>query len=109
MTTDTTITLDALQTCRKFAGDLDGHVRSTCPLARVSDDIWRRIDDLRQRLMLAESVPVSPKFVPALEADLRRHVHDARVLQALRALVAADQAQATAIARGRQADPGARA
>ena len=41
------ITWEELETYQRFAGDLDGHVRCTRPDARVSDNTWRRIDDLR--------------------------------------------------------------
>jgi hypothetical protein len=88
------ITWEELETYERFAGDLDGHVRSADPHARVPDSTWRRIDDLRQRLFLAQSTALAPAFAQQLDADLRRHAPDARVLAALRRIVAADRRHA---------------
>ena len=88
------ITWEELETYQRIAGDLDGHVRCTRPDARVSDNTWRRIDDLRQRLWLAESTEIAPAFVQQLDADLRRHALDPRVLAALRRIAAADRVRA---------------
>ena len=75
--------------CR-YDGDMDGLSRSANRNAKVSEEVWRLIDDLRRRMFIVESGQGSLSFRAALESDLSKHVQSAQILDSLRHLVAAD-------------------
>lgn len=82
------LTLDKLNTYRRFDGDLDGWVRTANghDASGITDDDWHLIEELRQGLALITAGQASQTFAASLELRLLRTTADEATRQALRAL-----------------------
>lgn len=77
---------------RRYDGDFDALARSRDGSADAREDVWRLIDDFRQRMFIVESHKASDGFRARLEGDLKRCLTDHVVVERLRQLVTSDLA-----------------
>jgi hypothetical protein len=70
------ISASAIALYRRYDGDLDGLSRSVDRHAEVSEDIWRAIDDLRQRAAIVKKGLGSAAFRQCFAIDYAACIAD---------------------------------
>jgi hypothetical protein len=82
------ITAEKLRIYRRYNGDIDGfaHGHNTAGFSTISDDDWRTIDILWQRLALEQSVPCAESFRAETQRLLLEQVADAATVAQLKQL-----------------------
>ena len=90
MSNSVSVDAEQLDLYCRYDGDMDALSRSADRNAKVSEEMWRLIDDLRQRMFIVESGQGSLSFRAALESDLSNRIQGKQILDSLLRLVAAD-------------------
>jgi hypothetical protein len=66
-----TLTLDKVETYRRFGGDIDGFARSRIDDASgITDEDWHVIDELLQALFLVQSGQAAPELAASVVRQL---------------------------------------
>jgi hypothetical protein len=82
------ITAEKLRIYQRYKGDIDGfsRVRDRHEMSVITDDDWRTIDILWQRLALEQSVPCAESFRTETQRLLSEQVADAATAAQLKQL-----------------------
>lgn len=80
------ITIDALRVYQRYEGDIDGFSRRKDPreMLAITDEDWRNISLLLQRLALEKNVPVAESFRAETSRLLAEQVVDEATVRLLR-------------------------
>ena len=82
------ITTEKLRIHQRYSGDIDGWARvgSASEKQNMTDQDWRDIDELLQRLSLEKNVPVAESFCAETAQLLVERVSDHAVVEQLKSL-----------------------